>query len=232
VTITKSITINGDGTLAGILASLTNGVIVSAGANDRVVLRNLSIHGAGNGLNGIRYLSGKQLVVDKCVIQSFTTRGIDVSLTNNGRLEVQDTTIINHGVNTMTGIRLATTAGNLLAVMDNVRFVGLNNGLDVNANSRAQVSNSMISGSIQNGAMASAATAVLNIEGSQIAFNELVGVNASASGATIRLSNNEIYNNTSGITIAAGGVVSSAGNNRIFGNSSSTAPNGPAITIQ
>src|SRR5678809_162426 len=30
VTIVKSITINGDGTLAGILASLTNGVIVNA----------------------------------------------------------------------------------------------------------------------------------------------------------------------------------------------------------
>src|SRR4051794_27676469 len=41
VTITKSITINGTGTLAGILASLTNGVIVN-GAGIHVVLRNLS----------------------------------------------------------------------------------------------------------------------------------------------------------------------------------------------
>ena len=54
VTITKSITINGDGTLAGILASLTNGVIVNAAAADKIVLRNLSINGAGNGINGIR----------------------------------------------------------------------------------------------------------------------------------------------------------------------------------
>jgi len=37
VTITKSITINGDGTLAGILAALVNGVIVNAGANDILV---------------------------------------------------------------------------------------------------------------------------------------------------------------------------------------------------
>src|SRR5215207_121317 len=62
VTITKSITINGDGTLAGILASNTNGVIVNAGVNDVVVLRNLSINGVGNGLNGIRMLAGKQLI--------------------------------------------------------------------------------------------------------------------------------------------------------------------------
>src|SRR5688572_12301684 len=41
VTITKSITINGDGTLAGILASLVNGVTINAATTDRVVLRNL-----------------------------------------------------------------------------------------------------------------------------------------------------------------------------------------------
>src|SRR5688572_18374492 len=45
VTITKAITINGDGTLASILAVLTNGVVVNAGVNDRVVLRNISING-------------------------------------------------------------------------------------------------------------------------------------------------------------------------------------------
>src|SRR5436853_7870893 len=45
VTITKSITIDGDGTLAGVLASLSNGVTVSnlAPANTVVTLRNLSI---------------------------------------------------------------------------------------------------------------------------------------------------------------------------------------------
>src|SRR5205809_6481829 len=45
VTITKAITIDGDGTLAGILSSLTNGIIVSAGANDVVIIRSVSING-------------------------------------------------------------------------------------------------------------------------------------------------------------------------------------------
>src|SRR4026209_424602 len=94
VTITKAITINGDGTLARILSAGTTGIIVNAGVNDRVGLRNLSINGAGTGLNGIRYLAGKQLVVDRCVIQNVTTRGIDVSLAASGRLDVLDTTII------------------------------------------------------------------------------------------------------------------------------------------
>src|SRR5687767_2849456 len=63
VTITKSITIDGGGVLAHILASGTNGVVVNAGVNDVVVLRGLHINGAGNGTNGIRYLAGKALFV-------------------------------------------------------------------------------------------------------------------------------------------------------------------------
>ncbi|HET7729946.1 MAG TPA: hypothetical protein VFK48_07945, partial [Usitatibacter sp.] len=46
VTITKSITINGDGVMAGVLASSTNGVVVNVTSSDVVILRNLSINGA------------------------------------------------------------------------------------------------------------------------------------------------------------------------------------------
>src|SRR5438874_12709636 len=42
VNITKSITLNGDGNLAGVLVSGTNGIIVAAGAGDTVILRSLS----------------------------------------------------------------------------------------------------------------------------------------------------------------------------------------------
>ena len=58
VTITKSITINGTGTLAGILAANVTGVIVNAPTGDTVILRDISINGACNGLNGIRYIQG------------------------------------------------------------------------------------------------------------------------------------------------------------------------------
>src|SRR5213593_2976733 len=52
VTITKSITLNGDGTLAGVLVSGTNGIINNALSTDRIILRNLSIKGLGTGING------------------------------------------------------------------------------------------------------------------------------------------------------------------------------------
>jgi hypothetical protein len=235
VTITKSITINGDGTLAGILAAGTNGIIVNAAATDRVVLRNLSINGIGTGLNGIRYLAGKHLLVDHCVIQGFTTRGIDASLgANPGRLEVQDTTITNGGTtNSSTGIFMSTSSASfVLGVFNNVRLVNLNNGIDVGQNGRASISNSTISGNTSNGVLASHGSAVINVSNSQIAFNELVGVNASISGALIRVSNNDIQNNSTGISIAGGATVQSALNNRVVGNGASAAPNGAAFPIQ
>jgi len=227
VTITKAITISGDGTLAGVLVSLTNGIIVNAGVNDRVVLRNLSINGVGNGINGIRYLAGKSLTVDNVTISGFTTRGIDMSVTTNAKLFVNDTRITRVG----TGIFVTSTSGQAQATLDNVHVTGVNNGVEGSLNGRVTITDSVISGNTANGVLGSNSTTRINVEGCQISFNDLTGVNASVSGATIRLSDNHIYNNNQGISIAAGGIVESAGNNRVAGNVGSTAPNG-TIPIQ
>src|SRR6201993_2475654 len=55
VTITKSITLDCQATNGSILASATNGINVNAASTDLVILRNLSINGAGTtlGLHGI-----------------------------------------------------------------------------------------------------------------------------------------------------------------------------------
>jgi hypothetical protein len=78
VTITKAITIDGGGTLASILASGTNGINVNAGAADIVILRNLSINGAGTtlGLNGVNFLSGLRLIVENCTMENFSQSAI------------------------------------------------------------------------------------------------------------------------------------------------------------
>ena len=239
VTITKAITINGEGQVAGITGSLVNGIIVNAGANDKVFIRNLQINGVGNGLNGIRYLAGRQLVVENVTITGFTTRGIDMATSANGRLFVRNTTIThNNRLSTETtpagsiGIRVTTTSGLALAALDNVTLVGLNIGLEAAANARVNMSNSNLSGNASTGILASAATSVVNANNCQIGFNDGVGVNASLSGATVRLASNHIYNNSTGISIAAGATVSSDGQNRVVGNGVSTAPNGAAIPLQ
>jgi len=229
VTITKGITINGDGTLAGILSAGTNGIIINAGVNDKIIIRNISINGAGTGINGIRFLAGKQLTVDNVTITGITGRGIDVSLAATGAsVIVNNTRITNAG----TGIFLSTSSGNVLGMADNVQLTGLTNGFEASTGGRANISNSVISGNSSNGVLASGATSFINLNNSQITFNNLVGVNASVSGSTIRISNNDIDNNTTGVSIAAGATVSSAVNNRVVGNGGTTAPNGTAIPIQ
>src|SRR5882724_1164148 len=99
VTITKSITINGDGTLAGILASNVNGVIVNAGVNDVVIIRGISIKGQCSGLSAIRFLAGKHLHVENCSIYDFVNFGIEgANTTGSGTMHITNTSLTNTGV--------------------------------------------------------------------------------------------------------------------------------------
>jgi hypothetical protein len=99
VTITKSITIDGGGgQVASVLVAGTNGIVVQAGANDVVTLRNIRINGllgstVGAGLNGIRFLSGAALHVEHCTIFGFSQNGIDINVTTGSaaRVFVTDT---------------------------------------------------------------------------------------------------------------------------------------------
>ena len=108
VTITKAITIACEGVTAGVVVPGTNGIIVNAGASDNVTLRGIDINGDGTGLNGIRFLAGRALIVDNCQIYGFTTHGIDVALSAAASVDVKDTRINNVGGD---GIRVASTAG-------------------------------------------------------------------------------------------------------------------------
>ena len=108
VTITKNITIDGTGTLAGVLNAGVNGVIVNDSASGSpntivVTLRNLDIYGAGSGSNGISFSSGKTLNVDHCKIASNTAVspngvGIKVVLASSGTVNVIDSMIFNNRV--------------------------------------------------------------------------------------------------------------------------------------
>ncbi|HEX5717305.1 MAG TPA: right-handed parallel beta-helix repeat-containing protein [Thermoanaerobaculia bacterium] len=222
VTITKSITINGAGTLAGILASLTNGVIVNALSTDEVILRNISINGAGNGINGIRYLAGGQLTVENVTINGFTTRCIDVSLAANGRLFVQNTNM----TNCPTGVRMATTGGQAIATFDNIHIENGTTGLDLASNSTfATVRDSVINNMSANAVVTSVGNGVVNIDNSTLAFNNGNAVNAAASGSRIRISNNNIVNNNVCLAIGVGAFIASTSDNRLICSGGTANPN-------
>jgi len=241
VTITKSITINGDGTLAGILASLTNGVIVNALSTDRVVLRNLSINGAGNGLNGVRMINATgKLVIDRCVITGFrssgTSRGVDVALTGSGQLHILNSVITENS----NGVRIATTAGQMLAFVDESSIINSATaaggfGFEAGSGSAfAVITNSNISNNAGDGIKASGASTQVTVNHSTVAFNGINGINAAIAGARIRLANNLIANNTTSIAITAGGFVDSTtpASNIVVGNGGGVAPNGVGLVTQ
>lgn len=72
VIITRAISIVGDGSLAGVLASPGgNAITVNAGATDTVILRGLTVEGAGAGLNGLVLNTAGKLDVTNCVFQNF-----------------------------------------------------------------------------------------------------------------------------------------------------------------
>lgn len=218
VTITKAITISGDGTLAGILSAGSNGIVVNAGASDVVVIRNISIHGFGTGTNGIRFLAGKQLVVEHTTISGVTGHGIDMALSAAGRLLVSNSGIRDCG---SAGINIA-AGGTPSVSIDNTSIQSCGSGLAV-ATGQATISRSVVSQNANQALVASASGAVINAETCVLTNND-IGVNASASGAIVRISNCDIMGNVTGISIASGGSVVSFGNNKNTGNTTNGAP--------
>jgi hypothetical protein len=123
VTITKAMTIEGDGDLASTTFSGTNAVNIVAGANDVVVLRNLSFNGTGGGFNGVRLISGGMLVVENCSISGFTQNGIEIASSGTTALSVRKTSITGGAA----GVRI--TSGTVSASLRDVSIVGATNGV-------------------------------------------------------------------------------------------------------
>jgi hypothetical protein len=232
VTITKSITLDGSGTFASILASLVNGIVINAAATDVITIRGISINGFCNGINGINILQAKTVNVEDCVIFRFNTgNGITVNETNDLNLNVRNTVIRD---NTLDGINTVTSgAANAIKVtLDNVRLSGNANGLHARSGSRVTAHNSVFSNNTTNGIFSDAAGANFSnvfVKDSQISLNGANGVragnagNVGVSGATIN--QNMIDRNISnGVLISTGGVVNTFTNNSIIGNGTDGCP--------
>ncbi|HEX5705404.1 MAG TPA: right-handed parallel beta-helix repeat-containing protein [Pyrinomonadaceae bacterium] len=239
VTITKSITIDGThgAGFGSILAAGTNGVNVNDGAtatpNTIIVnLRNLSIQGAGTGFDGIRFVAGKALHVEGCVISGFrgngtNSDGIDIALTGlatgNQNVRVTNTTITR---NTGNGIRASNTAvgGGVLVTVDNSSFDGNARGFLSSTNCRATITNSSATLNTTSGIEIATGSLEVDIDNCVLASNTS-GIVSAAS--TARIANCRITGNGNGISFT-GGAVQSFGDNKVKGNG--TDQNGGAVT--
>jgi hypothetical protein len=224
VTITKSITISGDGTLASILAAGTNGVIVNVAATDRVVLRNLSIEGAGTGLNGIRFIGGGSLFVEQCTIGSFTQKGIDFQPATAGThmLSVSNSAIRNNATASTGGgvfVKPGVSA-NAVVAMANVRLERNVFGLRVEDRSKVTVRDSTAFGNVAHGfiTVATAAAAEVTLHDCVATMSAAgTGVRTTGALARVRITGCTITGNAIGLDLPTGNVAS-WGNNYVLGN--------------
>jgi len=212
LTVSKSITIDGAGTLGSVLSSGTNAfnINIAAGGGDparRVVLRNLTINGDGTtaGVKGINITTNGASTVrlENVRIFGFSQCGVCLALGggtgNTSRVTVADSTIADNGGD---GI-LANPTVTASPLVEN----------------RITVTNSRISG---NGGAAvkvfTSAPTKAFVYNSLLTDNVGDGILADGAESRFRLSNNDISGNGQGLRTLNAGQILSFGNNHIRGN--------------
>jgi hypothetical protein len=217
VTITKAITINGEGTLAGVLNATVNGIVVNAPAGSVVYIHKISINGAGSGLDGVKVLASGTVIVEDSWIYGQTTNGIEVAAGANVNLKVNNTTIENI-TNSGDCIHLNTTAGQVVAMVDNSRLQDCATGINAVANVRAGVRNSVITHE-STGLKTSGNDSIINAENVFISYCA-TGIKSNNAGTPshIRVSNSNIAQNTVGLDTSLGGTIDSFQGNSLVGN--------------
>jgi hypothetical protein len=172
----------------------TNGFVISAGATDVVIIKNMRFQGllgggnANAGLSAIRFINGLKLVVENCEIYGFANNGVDIANPTAGNVTaINNTQVMN--VNNA-GVLVESTVKSQVQI-DNARFYGTKFGVAITTGNNVVLSNSTSSFASNTGAEADP-------------------------GATLVLDNNVISFNVTGV--GGGGTIQSFNNNKVFLN--------------
>jgi len=246
LTITKSITVDCTGTFGstlnsgGIQGFIVNDSLSGAPGTIHVILRGLSIDGAGTtlGTNGIRFISGASLVVEDVFIQNQSGAGISITPGNSAEVYLEHVTATRTG----NGIHIQPTgaSGALRMTMRNVSAQnGTGTGLNINTTGNTapfgtivNVEESRFSGNVNGivvNAPAGTTAAVVMVDDSDVSNNSSFGLSTQgSSNARMRVGNTVITGNATGVSVAAG-AINTYGNNRNDGNGSDGAFTLPII---
>lgn len=214
VAVNKSITISGEGTFASIFGG---GITVDAGPSDAVILRGLSINGAGAAGDGVTFNSGGKLLVENSTIYGFLGQGILFRPSGSSSLFVNRTTLSN---NVGGGVYIAPPESGTASVSVNaVAMQGNGRGVRSEGRSKVVIRNSTATGNAANGfvALSAVSPVEMTIENSVSAHNGAAGVYAGAL-ATVRISTVLVVGNLNGLQQVDGGAIASFRNNRVHGN--------------
>jgi parallel beta helix pectate lyase-like protein len=238
LTVNKAISIvNGGGFEAGIMVPHNGfGIWITAGPNDAVSLRGLTIEG---GAGGILFQSGQSLTVDNCMIHradialSFGSTATSSLLVSNSLLVDNNfgAQVAGLGSGTVSAVFNRVQANNN---KDSVAGTGVGitvSGVDSTGTVKVTVYDSIASANGDSGFFVSTrpgyAPTTLMLFNSVAANNER-GLVANG-GATIRVAHSTVTGNNLGWVTSNGGVMQSYGDNYIDGNQTSeSAPPGIA----
>ena len=211
VTITKSITINGEGTLASILNSGgVNGVVINITASDvcnTVILRKISINGVPSagvfGLNGIRDVStiAHSLHIEHVDIRHTTAHGIDIHPTAGQQV-----------ILSLHNLRSRQSAGD---------------GLRLQNNAKGTVTDSQIEQNNANGVNIFGSSIAMKFVSTDMSNNGAAGL-VNASGANTFIDGCSFSGNGAGGINNTGSTMHGFGNNS-FGNNTGGDVIGPAV---
>jgi len=228
VEITKALTIDGGAGTATILVPSGNGVLINAGSDDTVVLRNLSIHPSSAAFDGIRVEGGRNALIEHCAVSGFSN-GIGFLPVGPMSLTVADTTVENN----LNGMSVGTFGAYFARLTaTHVRFDGNFTGIFMRDNALVFVSDSSASNNIDGFvARSDGGAAELDLENVSSSNNSNAGAVVFNPGAVIRLSNTSIeHNGGPGVVPIGGGLILSFGNNKFSGNAMGDGTiNGPLV---
>jgi hypothetical protein len=229
VTISKAVTIDSDGAVAGIQVSGVNAIVINAGAFDAVTLRGLTLEGEGTGLNGIDILSAGSVRIVDCFIEDFVGDGIAAVATapsSSLHVTIEDTVVSGVLGSVPNGFALYVNSTVPTEVaLNRVLFADNSGGLRVDEGD-ATVRDSMITGSAGNGIVATSSpgASTVNVESTVLSYN-FNGIVASGTAATVRISDTSVLKNASnGLLAVSSGQIVSWGNNKNAGNGTNGAP--------
>jgi hypothetical protein len=244
VTITKAISLTNDGAgEAGVLVSGTNGITISAGANDIVNIRGILIDGTGTGLAGIRVNSGGAVNVQNCVIKNFVGTGTGISFMPNAtsQLFVSDTIVSNNGGGILIAAALAGAHG-IVAVLNRVqvqnhatfgiKFDGTGGTGILDATVRDSVSAGNLSNGIWATAPAGASVIHVLVDRSASVNNAGIGILSDGIRSQVILNNSVVTGNITGLSFTNGGTMPSLKNNAVTGNRGTDGTSSGPVTPQ
>jgi hypothetical protein len=227
ITITKSVSIIGDGNYAGINTRSGDGITIST-AGIAVNLRSLTIEGVRTGNNGIIATDFTVLHIENCIVNGFSGDGIAVlpSAAGTRTVFIKDTIFRNNG-----GIGIDLLAGDgtaLIAAIEGTRTENNFYGIFINGSGATVTARGCLASDNSDFGFRSSSGGVLNIE-SSVASNNHHGI--STFDGTVRVSTSTVTNNTGfGFLNSGSGTFESRGNNTLAGNNNGGAQTSGTIT--